>query len=238
MVPVPCVSTAPVPPPAYHRAQAQVGRALRIDAVTLVTRLHLLALCRLAVWHRSAPGSSEGGEPMVAVLAPFYPWVVFAHVANVFGFLLAHGVSVGVLFKLRGEHKLERIRALLDLSKASIAWTYAFLVLIGVTGFAAVYIGDWWRHVWVWASAALLILIALAMDWIGDPYFDRLRVAIGLEETKSMKGAPALHGPLPDIPAGEEELVRLLSSPHPLLLALVGIVGLAAILWLMILKPL
>ena len=47
MVPASC-NTSPVPPPAYHRAQAKVGRAL-LDALTLVTRLHLLALCRLAV---------------------------------------------------------------------------------------------------------------------------------------------------------------------------------------------
>ena len=174
---------------------------------------------------------------MLAWLTANYPWVMFVHVASVFGFLLAHGVSTGVLFKLPGERKLERIRALLDLSKASIAWTYAFLVLISVTGFTAAYLGDWWRHLWVWASAALLILIALAMDWIGDPYYDRLRVALGLEEPKAKKGAPAPPGPLPDTPAGGEELVKLLRSPRPWLLALVGIVGLAAILWLMLFKP-
>lgn len=174
---------------------------------------------------------------MLASLATIYPWVVFAHVASVFGFLLAHGVSTGVLFKLRGERKLERIRALLDLSKRSIVWTYAFLVLIGVTGFTAAYIGDWWRQVWIWSSAALLILIALAMNWIGDPYYDRLREAVGLEEPKGKKGATAPPGPLPDTPAGEEELLKLLRSPRPSLLALVGIGGLAAILWLMVLKP-
>jgi hypothetical protein len=174
---------------------------------------------------------------MLTWLAASYPWVIFAHVASVFGFLLAHGVSTGVLFRLRGERKLERLRVLLDLSKRSIAWTYAFLVLIGVTGFTAAYIGDWWRQGWIWASAALLILIALAMEWIGDPYYDRLRVALGLEEPKAKKGEPAPPGPLPDTPAGEEELVRLLRSPRPALLALVGIGGLAIILWLMVLKP-
>jgi transposase len=40
---------APVPPPAYYRAQARLGPALHIDALTLVRSLHLLALCRLAV---------------------------------------------------------------------------------------------------------------------------------------------------------------------------------------------
>jgi len=49
MVPAPCKPTAPAPPPAYQRAVAKRGPALHIDALTLVTRLHLLALCRLAV---------------------------------------------------------------------------------------------------------------------------------------------------------------------------------------------
>jgi len=53
MVPVPCVSTVPVPPPAYQRAVAKRGPVLHINALTLVTRLHLLTLCGLAV--RQAP---------------------------------------------------------------------------------------------------------------------------------------------------------------------------------------
>lgn len=36
----------PVPPPSYHRAMA---KALHLDALTLVTRLHLLAVCQTAV---------------------------------------------------------------------------------------------------------------------------------------------------------------------------------------------
>jgi transposase len=70
MVAVPCVSTAPVPPPAYHRAQAKDGPVLRIDALTLITRLHLLALCRLAVRlaRRRCPPplpAGPGGHPRV-----------------------------------------------------------------------------------------------------------------------------------------------------------------------------
>src|SRR5690348_7595730 len=70
MVPAPCVSTAPVPPPAYHRAQVKAGVALHLDALTLVTRLHLLALCRLAVRlaQRRCPSPSPagaGGRPQV-----------------------------------------------------------------------------------------------------------------------------------------------------------------------------
>lgn len=59
---------APVPPPAYHRAQARLGQALHIDALTLVTTLHLLTLCRLAVRlaHRRCPPplpAGPGGAP-------------------------------------------------------------------------------------------------------------------------------------------------------------------------------
>lgn len=68
MAPAPCASTMPIPPPAYHRAQAKMGPALRIDAITLVRCLHLLALCHLAVWlaRRRCPlplPAGLGGRP-------------------------------------------------------------------------------------------------------------------------------------------------------------------------------
>ncbi|HEY6411002.1 MAG TPA: hypothetical protein VIY29_26395 [Ktedonobacteraceae bacterium] len=59
---------APVPPPAYHRMQVRLGSNLHIDALTLVTTLHLLTLCRLAVRlaHRRCPPplpAGPGGAP-------------------------------------------------------------------------------------------------------------------------------------------------------------------------------
>jgi hypothetical protein len=48
-----------------------------------------------------------------------YSWIVFAHVLGVFGFLLGHGAAALVTFKLRGERAVERIRALLDLSRST-----------------------------------------------------------------------------------------------------------------------
>lgn len=57
MVPATCSSTAPVPPPSYHRALVRQPTALHVTALTLVTSLQLLALCRLAVQsaHRRCP---------------------------------------------------------------------------------------------------------------------------------------------------------------------------------------
>ncbi len=68
MMPLIVKEQAPVPPPAYHRAQARRGPALHIDALTLVTTLHLLTLCRLAVRlaHRRCPPplpAGPGGRP-------------------------------------------------------------------------------------------------------------------------------------------------------------------------------
>ena len=68
MVPVRLDVQAPVPPPAYHRAQQRLGPTLHLDALTLVTRLHLLALCRLAVsfahWRCPPPlPAGPGGRP-------------------------------------------------------------------------------------------------------------------------------------------------------------------------------
>ncbi len=68
MMPTTVNEQAPVPPPAYHRAQAKLGLALHIDALTLVTTLHLLTLCRLAVrlaHHRCPPPlpAGPGGAP-------------------------------------------------------------------------------------------------------------------------------------------------------------------------------
>src|SRR5207253_3232407 len=68
MMPTIVNEQAPVPPAAYQRAQARRSRALHSDALTLVTTLHVLALCRLAVRlaHRRCPPplpAGKGGAP-------------------------------------------------------------------------------------------------------------------------------------------------------------------------------
>ena len=68
MMPTLVKEQAPVPPPCYQRAQARLGPALHIDALTLIMRLHLLTLCRLAVrlaHRRCSPPlpAGPGGAP-------------------------------------------------------------------------------------------------------------------------------------------------------------------------------
>jgi Transposase DDE domain len=68
MVPALCPTTGAVPPPSYQRALAKQPPALHVTALALVTTLHLLALCRLAVQlaHRRCPPplpTGPGGRP-------------------------------------------------------------------------------------------------------------------------------------------------------------------------------
>src|SRR3989440_6671819 len=70
MMPLAFEDQTPVAPPSSHRGQARLGSALHINALTLVTALHLLALCRLAVRlaHRRCPAplpAGPGGSPRI-----------------------------------------------------------------------------------------------------------------------------------------------------------------------------
>jgi hypothetical protein len=67
MVPAAYSDQAPVPPPSYHR---RMTTALHLDALRLVSQLHLLALCRVAVClaHQQCPPplpAGPGGAPRV-----------------------------------------------------------------------------------------------------------------------------------------------------------------------------
>ena len=68
MVPALCANTAAVPPPSYRRALQKQPSALHGTALTLVTTLPLLDLCRVAVRlaHRRCPPplpKGSGGRP-------------------------------------------------------------------------------------------------------------------------------------------------------------------------------
>jgi transposase len=65
-----CSPTISIPPPSYQRSHAKAQPALHLDALTLVTRLQLLALCRFAVHlaQRRCPPplpAGPGGHPRI-----------------------------------------------------------------------------------------------------------------------------------------------------------------------------
>ena len=164
-----------------------------------------------------------------------YRWWVFLHILGAFGFLLAHGVSVAMTLALRKEREPGRIKALLDLSRMSIGLAYVSLVVLLTGGIVSGFLGRWWGAGWIWTALALLIALIVGMGLVGTSFYDRVRIAVGTEPTLGSRKKAWLAERPP--PASQSELDAILSSNRPILLAWMGVIGLAAILWLMVLKP-
>jgi hypothetical protein len=164
-----------------------------------------------------------------------YRWWVFLHLLGAFGFLLAHGVSVAMALSLRRERDPERIKALLDLSRVTIGLAYISLLVLLTGGIVSGFLGHWWSQAWIWTALALLIVLIVVMGWLGTGYYDQVRIAVGTQPTLGSRRKAWLRDQPP--PASASELSALLTSSRPLLLTWMGVIGLAVILWLMVLKP-
>jgi uncharacterized membrane protein len=160
-----------------------------------------------------------------------YPLLVFLHVLGVFGFLMAHGISVGVAFTLRQERNPERIQALMNLSSSSLGILHGSLAILFLTGIVIGFIGHWWSRGWIWLSLGLLIAIYIYMGLAASGYYSQVRKAAGLAYMQGFKPHPAGE------PAGPEVIDTLLRGSRPIWLALVGFGSLAMIAWLMMAKP-
>jgi hypothetical protein len=159
-------------------------------------------------------------------------WMKYLHVLSVLAFLMAHGASAAVMFRVRDEREPARLHALLDLSPAVSGAMAITLLLILITGIISGFVGSWWGHGWIWTSLVLLIAITFVMSFMGRLYFDRVRRAIGVatEEDKKKKIAAP-----PALPV--DQLQAVINSGRPMVLAVVGLGGLAVITWLMVFKP-
>lgn len=160
-----------------------------------------------------------------------YHLVVFLHIAGVFGFLVAHGASINMLFRLRREQDPVRVCAFLDLSAASYGGVYASLLLLIGAGVLAGFMGNWWGQGWIWVALGILLVLLTCMTFMGSFFYARIRKASGLPYMLNFKPQP------PQAPAPPDELAGLLHSSQPIWLAWIGIGGLGALLWLMIFKP-
>jgi hypothetical protein len=165
------------------------------------------------------------------MLDQVYSWIVFAHIAGALGFVMAHGVSFTVAFRIRHETDLERIRVLLELSASSISYVYGGLLILLVAGVVAGIAHGWFGYLWPWLSIVTLVVLAVVMYVRGTAYYNQLRHAVGM---RTYQDPPDARPPEPVAP---EVLARLLRSHRPEELAVVGGVGLAVLLWLMVVKP-
>jgi len=159
------------------------------------------------------------------------PWIVLVHVAAGFGFVLAHGTSVLVAFRLRSEREPARVTALLDLSAGSLGMTYVALLVLLAAGILAAFIGNDWGQGWIWLSLGLLVVIVISMYPLGSQHYAKVRHAFGQKAFQDKADAPV------PAPASAAEQAALLDSAQPWILAAIGGGGLLVILWLMVVQP-
>ncbi|MGH2661541.1 MAG: hypothetical protein ACRDH8_01780 [Actinomycetota bacterium] len=153
-----------------------------------------------------------------------YQWWVFIHIAGALAFLAAHGVSVGVAFRVRKERDPGRLLALLDLSNSSATLMYVSLLVLLAGGVVAGFMGNWWSSGWIWTALAVLIVTMGLMYGIATTYYRRLRTIV----TAMAEGSQAV---------SEGRLAEVLAGPRPWILAVIGFGALLFILYLMMFKP-
>ena len=158
-----------------------------------------------------------------------YQWWLWAHIVFVVGFLLSHGTSAAVGFRLRQEKSPDSIRGLTALSKQTNNFTYAFVILILITGISMGFQNNWWRFAWIWVALGVLILTIGAMSGLSRPYHN-VRVGLGLPGRGPQRGTPPA-------PVSSEQLAQLVARANPVPISIVGIVALLILVWLMVLKP-
>lgn len=160
-----------------------------------------------------------------------YPWVVLTHVVAAFVFILGHGVSGFVAFRVRTEPDRAKLATLLELSQGSYPLTFAALLVAIVTGIAAAIMGGHFSQVWPWAAIGVLVGVTAAMTPVATFPMTSLRRGLGMPTRDDLK-----KGIVPEA-VSDAELVVLRSKLRPDLVAAIGLIGLVALVWLMQAKP-
>lgn len=151
-------------------------------------------------------------------------WVVL-HILAVASFLLAHGVSMFALYRIRSvDLDRGRIVDTITFSGATSKPMYISLTVLTIAGFVAGFQGKWLDDWWIWIAVAVLIATTVLMTLIAKPYFKRLTAACAMRPS----GVPR---------TSDEELGELVGSPKVHLITTIGVAGLAIIIWLMVTKP-
>lgn len=162
------------------------------------------------------------------------PWLVYGHVLGAFAFASGHGVAIAMAFRLRSERDPARIAAILDMSLWMVSprslMSIGFIVLF-LSGIAAGFTGGYWGRLWIWVAIGLLVVITGLMTPIGAGHYNKVRAAIGQRLPRDKSDAP------PPAPLPPDQLEALLMAPTPWVLTVLGGIGFAVILLLMMFKP-
>jgi hypothetical protein len=143
----------------------------------------------------------------------------FLHLLGAFLFIAAHGATATVTFKLRSETDPVRVKTMLELSRSTRGLMYVSFLLLVAAGVTLGFVGNWWWAGWIWVSLGTFVVLFTVPFPLAIPYYRKIRLTLERE------------------PVDREELVRLLRSPRPLVIAWVETIGIGFILWLMVYKP-
>jgi len=160
-----------------------------------------------------------------------YEWIKFLHVIATVTFLMAHGTSIAISFRLKQEGDVAKIKTLLDLSGSMWIAMMLSLLVAGIAGIVLGFMLKWWSQWWIWVSIVLLLVITIWMFQIGQGIYHPLRKTLGMPYMARGRDMPA------EEQASEEESQTLIAKTSPHLMLLVGYGGFVVIIWLMMFKP-
>ena len=158
-------------------------------------------------------------------------WLVFLHVLSAFTFFLAHGASAAMAFRVRRETDFARIRAMLDLSEATVEIMFVSFLVMGLTGVGLPFFIRIWDRGWVWVSILLMAFVFIWMVRMNERAYKILRKLVGLPYRQGSKEY------LAEPPASSDEVTAQLKKMNVTGLIVVGYLIPALVLWLMIFKP-
>jgi hypothetical protein len=164
-------------------------------------------------------------------LDPFVAPLKLIHVLAALAFVFAHGTSAVVLLRLRSIPDRPTMIAYLDLSERTQGPAFiALLVLFGGGVLSGIASGYWTSgQLWLWVSLALFLGIAVEMSFVRWRYLLAVRTALGITPDQRAGKGPA--------PGSDDELAAALDSRLPALTFVVGVTGIAVLVWLMMTKP-
>jgi hypothetical protein len=157
-----------------------------------------------------------------------YEWVIFLHVVAVLAFMLAHGSHVAAMWRMRGEADPELSLTLFNTLSTALTLRVLLGVIVG-SGVLAGFMGSWWSRGWIWASLVVLVAISVAMWRYGGSYY-------GLVQDAATKAIEARASEQPD-PAAQRAFDAARGGWETVGMSVIGLGGLAVILWLMMFKP-
>lgn len=153
-----------------------------------------------------------------------WQWWLLMHITGVLVFVGAHGVSMFVLYRVRGERDRQRIAELITFSGTTTRPMYVGLLILTFGGVGAGIALHLFSQAWLWISIAILLVTIGLMTGLAAPYFRRITSACEIRPS----GVPRV---------SDEELEQLLRSGEAHVITVIGLVGLLSILYLMLFKP-